>query len=83
MNCFYCSSRDEKIVSHTGGAVGASSVLLLHLPPTKPNHNKSSQDGQIRGVVVAMITNLQDVGLSQTAKKIAKEFAWMIDEELT
>ncbi|KAM9754301.1 serine beta-lactamase-like protein LACTB, mitochondrial isoform 2-T2 [Menidia menidia] len=55
-------------VSHTGGAVGASSVLLV-LP---------SQEGQSHppphGVVVTIISNMQSVGLNSLALKIALEF---------
>ncbi|TRY84653.1 hypothetical protein DNTS_021000 [Danionella cerebrum] len=56
-------------VSHTGGAVGASSVLLVlpreeELRPLHPPH----------GVVVSIITNMQSVGLNTTALKIAHEF---------
>ncbi|XP_069812447.1 serine beta-lactamase-like protein LACTB, mitochondrial [Dendropsophus ebraccatus] len=55
-------------VSHTGGAVGASSVLLI-LP---------EEDSQTvippRGVVVTIIANMQGTGLNSTALKIALEF---------
>ncbi|KAI5627023.1 serine beta-lactamase-like protein LACTB, mitochondrial [Silurus asotus] len=59
-------------VSHTGGAVGASSVLLV-LPS-----ESLKASGQIvtppQGVVVAIMTNMQSVGLNTTALKIAHEF---------
>ncbi|XP_044135740.1 serine beta-lactamase-like protein LACTB, mitochondrial [Bufo gargarizans] len=55
-------------VSHTGGAVGASSVVLI-LP---------EEDNQTlippRGVVVTIIANMQGTGLNSTALKIALEF---------
>lgn len=55
-------------ISHTGGAVGASSVLLI-LP---------EEDSQTlippRGVVVTIIANMQGTGLNSTALKIALEF---------
>nr|XP_061812800.1 serine beta-lactamase-like protein LACTB, mitochondrial [Nerophis lumbriciformis] len=57
-------------VSHTGGAVGASSVLLV-LP------SEELEQGQIvlpKGVVVAILTNMQSVGLNSTALQIAHEF---------
>lgn len=57
--------------SHTGGAVGASSVLLIL--PTQ------SEDGHIdgpppRGVVVTLLTNMENVGLNTEALEIAKLF---------
>ncbi|XP_077591227.1 serine beta-lactamase-like protein LACTB, mitochondrial [Stigmatopora nigra] len=57
-------------VSHTGGAVGASSVLLV-LP------SEEMEQGEIglpKGVVVSILTNMQSVGLNCTALKIAHEF---------
>ncbi|XP_028286814.1 serine beta-lactamase-like protein LACTB, mitochondrial isoform X2 [Parambassis ranga] len=61
-------------VSHTGGAVGASSVLLV-----LPSENIDPRQGQTplfppQGVVVTIITNMQSVGLNSTALKIAHEF---------
>ncbi|KAG7280054.1 hypothetical protein CRUP_030510 [Coryphaenoides rupestris] len=69
-----CKSR-RHYVSHTGGAVGASSVLLI-LPSEEtlcqPDGTKSEFLPQ--GVVVSIITNMQSVGLNSTALKIAYEF---------
>ncbi|XP_053740733.1 serine beta-lactamase-like protein LACTB, mitochondrial isoform X1 [Synchiropus splendidus] len=61
--------RRRCFVSHTGGAVGASSVLLV-LPTDE------ALDGQTlpRGVVVTILMNVQGVGLKSTAFKIAHEF---------
>ncbi|XP_024136707.1 serine beta-lactamase-like protein LACTB, mitochondrial isoform X1 [Oryzias melastigma] len=56
-------------VSHTGGAVGASSVLLV-LPSDGADQNPVPP----RGVVVTIVTNMQSVGLNTTALKIALEF---------
>lgn len=59
-------------VSHTGGAVGASSVLLV-----LPSEETDQQRGQTvlpQGVVVTIITNMQSVGLNTTALKIAHVF---------
>lgn len=60
-------------VSHTGGAVGSSSVLLL-----LATEEIDQRPGQTRilpqGVVVSIITNMQSVGLGSTALKIAHEF---------
>lgn len=69
----YCKSR-QFYVSHTGGAIGASSVLLI-----LPRKEDSSSDQPIRGIVVSMIANLQSVGLNQTALEIAKVFENVAD----
>ena len=63
----------RKYFSHTGGAVGGSSVLLV-LPR---DENKSGNPGlksNPRGVVVAIITNMQSVGMNRDALNIAKLF---------
>ncbi|KAK3598506.1 hypothetical protein CHS0354_001044 [Potamilus streckersoni] len=62
-------------VSHTGGAIGASSVLLI-LPFKSEDH--LSSEGIPKGVVVAMLANMMSVGLNRTALQIAKIF----EEEL-
>ncbi len=67
-----CRSR-RHYVSHTGGAVGASSVLLVL--PSESAHTPP------QGVVVTIITNMQSVGLNTTALKIAQEFDKARDEE--
>ncbi|KAM9495580.1 serine beta-lactamase-like protein LACTB, mitochondrial isoform 1-T1 [Clarias gariepinus] len=59
-------------VSHTGGAVGASSVLLVL--PSGSLKAPGERATPPLGVVVAIITNLQSVGLNTTALKIAYEF---------
>lgn len=56
--------------THTGGAVGASSVLLIY-PRKKEN---MMADNLPQGVVVAIICNMQSVGLSKLATDIAKIF---------
>lgn len=60
-------------VSHTGGAIGASSVLLV-----LPSEEIDQPPGQVpvlpQGVVVTIVTNMQSVGLNSTALKIAHEF---------
>ncbi|KAM9808176.1 serine beta-lactamase-like protein LACTB, mitochondrial [Neosynchiropus ocellatus] len=61
--------RRRCFVSHTGGAVGASSVLLV-LPADEP----VSAQTPPRGVVVSILMNMQGVGLKSTAFKIADEF---------
>ncbi|XP_056273008.1 serine beta-lactamase-like protein LACTB, mitochondrial isoform X2 [Pseudoliparis swirei] len=60
-------------VSHTGGAVGASSVLLV-LPSEEMDENQGRTPLLPQGVVVTIITNMQSVGLNSTALKIAHEF---------
>ncbi|XP_056307766.1 serine beta-lactamase-like protein LACTB, mitochondrial isoform X2 [Danio aesculapii] len=67
-------------VSHTGGAVGASSVLLV-LP--KEGERDVLMDRPPRGVVVSIITNMQSVGLNNTALKIAYEFDKTDEEDST
>lgn len=62
-------------VSHTGGAIGASSVLLILPQPCKNTEVVDCRwDCPPQGVVVTIITNLQSVGLMKTAVKIAKLF---------
>lgn len=77
--------RNQKFCAfHTGGAVGASSVLLIipregsggastEVYPTAVRNNPPPQ-----GVVVSIICNLQSVGLTKLALDIAREF----DKEL-
>lgn len=61
-------------VSHTGGAVGASSVLLV-LPCEETEQGRGrTRVPPPQGVVVTIITNMQSVGLNGTALKIAHEF---------
>ncbi|XP_040893721.1 serine beta-lactamase-like protein LACTB, mitochondrial isoform X1 [Toxotes jaculatrix] len=60
-------------VSHTGGAVGASSVLLV-LPSEEIDLRQGQSPLLPQGVVVTIITNMQSVGLNSTALKIAHEF---------
>ena len=55
-------------VSHTGGAIGASSVLLV-APQQVQENDKLPQ-----GVVVAVICNLQEVGLNKLAADVAAIF---------
>ncbi|XP_051978585.1 serine beta-lactamase-like protein LACTB, mitochondrial [Xyrauchen texanus] len=72
-----CHNR-RHYVSHTGGAVGASSVLLV-----LPRESTQVTDQKLtppQGVVVTIITNVQSVGLNATALKIAQEFDKARDE---
>lgn len=54
-------------VNHTGGAVGASSILFIE-PQSTLNKVKPS------GVTVAIIVNMQSVGLTRLAREISKSF---------
>ncbi|XP_017261072.1 serine beta-lactamase-like protein LACTB, mitochondrial isoform X2 [Kryptolebias marmoratus] len=67
-----CRERSH-YVSHTGGAVGASSVLLV-LPSEDADQRRGPVLVLPQGVVVTIITNMQSVGLNATALKIAREF---------
>uniref|UniRef100_A0A8C1R8V9 Lactamase, beta n=1 Tax=Cyprinus carpio TaxID=7962 RepID=A0A8C1R8V9_CYPCA len=69
----------QHYISHTGGAVGASSVLLVL--PSESGHTANQMQLPPRGVVVTIITNMQSVGLNTTALKIAQEFDKARDEE--
>jgi serine beta-lactamase-like protein LACTB, mitochondrial len=66
-------------VGHTGGAVGASSALVI-LPrksedvTDSPPENTSQLPLPPRGVVVAIIVNMQSASLNKTALKVAKLF---------
>ncbi|XP_077067226.1 serine beta-lactamase-like protein LACTB, mitochondrial isoform X2 [Siphateles boraxobius] len=73
-----CRSR-RHYVSHTGGAVGASSVLLV-LPREQLTNQKLPPP---QGVVVTIITNMQSVGLNTTALKIAQTFDKARDGEIS
>ena len=80
----FCKEQ-KYFVSHTGGAVGASSVLLI-LPSNEEllkNGGKKSSDGSEKivpqrippqGIVVAILVNMMSVGLNKTALEIAKNF---------
>ena len=62
----YCH-KSRHYISHTGGAIGASSVLLI-MPSSESNILPPN------GVVVSVICNMQSVGLNKVALKIAKIF---------
>ncbi|KAM9814604.1 serine beta-lactamase-like protein LACTB, mitochondrial isoform 1-T1 [Syngnathus typhle] len=67
----HCRKR-KHYVSHTGGAVGASSVLLVL--PSEEMEQRRGQKVLPQGVVVSILTNMQSVGLNSTALKIAQQF---------
>ncbi|XP_015996602.2 serine beta-lactamase-like protein LACTB, mitochondrial isoform X1 [Rousettus aegyptiacus] len=69
----YGSCRKQRhYASHTGGAVGASSVLLIL--PEELDAESINKKVPPRGIVVSIICNMQSVGLNSTALKIALEF---------
>ncbi|XP_027427727.1 serine beta-lactamase-like protein LACTB, mitochondrial isoform X2 [Zalophus californianus] len=69
----YGSCRKQRhYASHTGGAVGASSVLLVL--PEELDVEAINNKIPPRGIVVSIICNMQSVGLNSTALKIALEF---------
>jgi len=83
--CFFCKSRDLMAVTHSGAAIGGSSVLLITFPKTVifgydevDRTEGSIPNGRVKGVAVAMLTNLTNVGLTETAQEITKLFEWMI-----
>lgn len=61
------------IFSHTGGAIGGSSALVIQPRQRAPQKN-GKQDGSIQGVVVALICNMESVRLEGTAREIASVF---------
>ena len=63
----YCQDQSHYL-AHTGGAIGASSVLLV-APQQVQDSAKLPQ-----GVVVAVLCNLQDVGLNKLAADVAAIF---------
>ena len=78
-----CCREQRFFVSHTGGALGASSVLLI-LPHENEkldingNNSMDIQDrtigGSPKGIVVAILANMTSVGLNRTALEIAQVF---------
>ena len=60
------------VFSHTGGAIGGSSVVLI-----QPEQGAAQPAGVrgARGVVVAMICNLESVGMEPAAQEIALLFS--------
>ncbi|XP_020824308.1 serine beta-lactamase-like protein LACTB, mitochondrial [Phascolarctos cinereus] len=71
----YGSCRQQRhYASHTGGAVGASSVLLILPEDLEVETTDNRMTIPPRGVVVTIICNMQSVGLNSTALRIALEF---------
>ncbi|NWR95607.1 LACTB protein, partial [Furnarius figulus] len=65
-----CCRKQRHYTSHTGGAVGASSVLLILPEELHPQAVVAPP----RGVIVTIVCNMQSVSLNSTALKIAREF---------
>lgn len=66
-------SRDQRMyVSHTGGAVGASSVLLIM--PRAEMSVEGAEQLIPRGVCVSIIVNQHSVSLSKAALTVARLF---------
>lgn len=71
-----CAQKQRFYVSHTGGAVGASSVLLI-LPTSNSGVDGKGDNFSLappKGVAVAIIVNMISVSLCKTALSIAKLF---------
>jgi len=73
----YAFCKNENFyASHTGGAIGASSVLLV------APHAVVTEDIPLpQGVVVAIMCNMQGVGLNKLAVDIAKAFEGISTEK--
>ncbi|KAL7643401.1 UNVERIFIED_CONTAM: hypothetical protein RMT77_005383 [Armadillidium vulgare] len=71
------ANNKKKCFSHSGGAVGASSILFI-MPTYDPYESKPIDQSVTidlpQGVVVSVITNLQNVSLLKLATEIAKAF---------
>ncbi|CAK8683753.1 serine beta-lactamase-like protein LACTB, mitochondrial isoform X2 [Clavelina lepadiformis] len=108
MEQFGCCPKWQLEVCHTGGAIGASSILFLlpdtnsHIPvqgstsdreneievslcklalhsdsdvqQTSVNKDSNEKQCAVKGIAVAIITNMQSVGLTQLARDLAQEF---------
>jgi serine beta-lactamase-like protein LACTB len=74
-NLCFDRNRDLKYVYHTGGAVGATSCLLI-APNNKSNYNEKTDTHTPNGVCVAVLCNSQDVGdIVKFSYLISKIFA--------
>lgn len=71
--CGHCKEQ-QHYTFHTGGAVGASSVLLILPEEMNSEIASGSCLTPPRGVVITVICNMQSVHLDGIALKIAKEF---------
>jgi len=90
--CAYCKESEMLTIGHSGGAIGASSILFIRMPvanaspqlghdevdPCKRQLVQLAPDPSVQGLVIVMITNLTNVGLSKTAYEISNLFKWLI-----
>ena len=60
-------------VGHSGGAVGASSVLII-VPDKGTNTNENIMRTIPKGTVVAILVNLENVSCRNLGKNVADEF---------
>lgn len=70
----FCKEQDL-MTFHTGGAIGASSVLFIW--PGKSEDNSELP----KGIVVAIVVNMQGIGLTDLAINVAKEFRKLKSEK--
>nr|XP_060611947.1 serine beta-lactamase-like protein LACTB, mitochondrial [Anolis sagrei ordinatus] len=71
--CGFCR-RSRHHAFHTGGAVGASSILLILPEEEHPEAKEGLPLKPPRGVVVSILCNMQSVSLGGIALRIATEF---------
>ena len=72
-NYGYCMDQSH-YVTHTGGAIGASSVLLVAPAPASAQTQPLDSAKLPQGVVVSVLCNLQEVGLNKLAADVAGVF---------
>ncbi|XP_071942426.1 serine beta-lactamase-like protein LACTB, mitochondrial [Antedon mediterranea] len=67
--------QNKSVLSHTGGSIGGSSVLLV-MPSdeTKERDDLGSRKPHPRGVVVAILANMESVSLYKTGVTIGSNF---------
>ncbi|CAB4008947.1 Hypothetical predicted protein, partial [Paramuricea clavata] len=70
-----CCRDQQKAIAHSGGAVGASSILLILPNSVNKNLFDVTQESPLpNGVVVAILVNMGSVSLRRPALKIAQLF---------
>lgn len=72
--------RQELSFYHTGGAVGGRGVLLICPQGNKLIKVDEYEEGSPRGIVVAILCNLENVSLARFAGQIASEFQGLQSE---
>lgn len=77
-DCPPFTREQRQYFSHTGGAVGASSVLLV-LPRRMEVIPTNGGIPPLHGVVVAIIVNMQSVSMNRLALDVAKLFEQIRD----